>query len=102
MELTALIYGCHLVPLGKDTNIYTDSELCVNIITKWAERWKNQGWVRHKKGKGEIKNLDLVQELFTIFKSRSELHLQWIKGHSGNRWNEYADSLATTYKRSIL
>ena len=27
------------------------------------------------------------------------LELRWIKAHSGSRWNEYADSLATAYRR---
>ena len=26
--------------------------------------------------------------------------LRWIAAHSGNRWNEYADSLATAYRRT--
>jgi ribonuclease HI len=97
MELTALLAGCALVPEGTPTVIYTDSQLCVSTITQWAKGWKARGWKR--KG-GEIKNLELVKELYAIFERRPELELRWIAAHSGNRWNEYADSLATAYRRT--
>lgn len=97
MELSALIAGVSLVPPGTKAIIYTDSQLCVNTITQWAKGWEKAGWKR--KG-GPIKNLELVQELYALFKSRPELELRWIAAHSGNRWNEYADSLATAYRRT--
>jgi ribonuclease HI len=39
--------------------------------------------------------------LYGILQGRPELQLQWIKAHAGNRWNEYADALASAYRRSI-
>jgi ribonuclease HI len=96
MELRALIEGCALVELGTPATVYTDSQLCVSTIREWAKGWEARGWKR--KG-GEIKNLELVQELYAIFQKRPELDLQWIQAHAGNRWNEYADSLATAYRR---
>jgi ribonuclease HI len=97
MELRALIEGCALIEPGARTVLYTDSQLCVNTISKWAAGWESRGWKR--KG-GEIKNLELVQELYATFTRRPELELRWIAAHSGNRWNEYADALATAYRRS--
>lgn len=97
MELAALIAGCALVPEGLPAVLYTDSQLCVSTITEWARAWKARGWKR--KG-GEIKNLELVQELYAITQRRPELELRWIAAHAGNRWNEYADALATSYRRS--
>jgi ribonuclease HI len=96
MELSALIAGCTMVPRDHQAVIWTDSELCVNTITIWARRWEAKGWT--KKG-GDIKNLDLVQELYRLFHGHPGLQLLWIKAHSGHRWNEYADSLATAYRR---
>jgi ribonuclease HI len=96
MELTALLEGCKLVPLGERATVWTDSQLCVNTITKWAAGWKANGW---KRKAGSIKNLDLVNRLYEVFQSRPELELRWIQAHAGNRWNEYADSLATAYRR---
>ncbi len=97
MELVALIAGCRLVPPNTPSVLYTDSELCVNTVTQWAKGWEARGWKR--KG-GEIKNLDLVKELYGTLKTRPELRVQWIQAHAGFRWNEYADSLATSYRRS--
>jgi ribonuclease HI len=98
MELSALISGCALVPEGTKAVLYTDSQLCVSTINEWAKGWEARGWKR--KG-GEIKNLELVQELYAICQRRPELELRWIAAHSGNRWNEYADALATAYRRSV-
>lgn len=98
MELSALIAGCALVPEGTKAVLYTDSQLCVSTINEWAKGWEARGWKR--KG-GEIKNLELVQELYAICQRRPELELRWIAAHSGNRWNEYADALATCYRRSV-
>jgi ribonuclease HI len=97
MELTALIKGLQLVPRGESAVVYTDSQLCVSTINDWAKGWQRAGWKR--KG-GPIKNLELVQELYALHLQRPELELRWIAAHSGNRWNEYADALATAYRRS--
>lgn len=98
MELAALIAGCQLVPAGTPAVIYTDSELCVKTINEWAAAWKARGW---KRKTGPIKNLELVQELYDVMLRRKELSLRWIAAHSGNRWNEYADALATAYRRKV-
>lgn len=95
MELTALIAGYRLVPAGERTVVYTDSQLCVNTINLWAASWRKNGWKR--KG-GEIKNLELVQELYELARSRPEIELKWIKSHNGYLWNEYADALSTAYR----
>jgi ribonuclease HI len=96
MELTALLEGCKLVPSGERATIWTDSQLCVNTITKWAAGWEKNGW---KRKTGAIKNLDLVKRLYELCRARPELQLRWIQAHAGNRWNEYADALATAYRR---
>ena len=97
MELLALVKGVDLVPEGETTVLYTDSRLAVQTINKWAPGWEKAGW---KRKTGTIKNLDLVKELVAKTKSRPELQLQWVKAHAGNRWNEYADALATAWQRS--
>ena len=96
MELMALIQAFSLVPEGQDVDVFTDSQLCVNIVTKWAAGWKRNNW---KRKSGPIKNLELVQELYALHEQRPELHFHWIKAHDGSRWNEYADALATAYGR---
>jgi len=98
MELMALLSGLQLVPPGVITTVFTDSQLCVNTFTKWADGWAARNWRRKD---GEIKNLELVKEVYYALKRRPELELRWIAAHNGQRYNEYADSLATAYRRTV-
>ena len=75
---------------GAECEIYTDSEFWINVVTKWAPGWEAKGWV--KKG-GEIKNLDIVQELYALF-TLSNAKLIWVRGHEGDEGNELADEWA--------
>ena len=70
--------------------IYSDSEFWINVVTKWAPGWQARGWT--KKG-GEIKNLDIVQELYELFVA-SQANLCWVRGHEGDEGNELADEWA--------
>jgi ribonuclease HI len=96
MELTALLAGYGMVPPGTAAVVLTDSQLCVDTINSWAADWERNGWTRRR---GAIKNLDLVQELYRVAKARPDIELRWIKSHNGYRWNEYADALASAYRR---
>ena len=40
MELSAMIVGLKMVPPDQEVSVYTDSQLVVNILTKWAAGWK--------------------------------------------------------------
>ena len=100
MELTAMIAGLTMIPADTPTDVYTDSELVVNILTKWAEGWKARGW--KKKSSGPIANLELVKEAYELARAKPNANIRWIQAHSGYRWNEYADALATAYRRETL
>jgi ribonuclease HI len=96
MELTALIAAYKALPRDAAVTVFTDSQLCANTITTWAPAWEKKGWTR----KGEpLKNLDLVKELLKLYRSRPNCPLEWMRAHAGSRWNEYADSLATAWRR---
>ena len=97
MELCALINAYQLLPIDAEVDVITDSKLCLDTITKWAFGWESRGWTR--KGK-PLKNLDLVKPLYDLYKAHPHCPLKWIAAHSGYRWNEYADSLATAWMRS--
>ena len=99
MELRALIEAFRMLPDDAAVDVHTDSELCVNTITKWAPAWERRGW---KRKTGPISNLDLVRELLERYRAHPDCRLRWIAGHAGHRWNEYADSLATAWMRSAL
>ena len=99
MELTALLNAFKIAPKSKEIIIYTDSELCVNTFNKWIFSWEKNGW---KKKSGEIKNLDLIKQVFAAMKEKPLAKLTWIESHNGFLWNEYADSLATAWARDTL
>lgn len=99
MELTGLIAGFRMIEGNEPITVYTDSELCVNSMTKWAASWKKNGW---KRKSGPIANLELVQQLYELCLAKPNAQLKWVKAHNGWLWNEYADSLATAWAREIL
>lgn len=70
--------------------IHSDSEFWINVLTKWAPAWQARGW---RKARGEIQNLDLVQELYELYQSHP-VKLVWERGHSGTELNELADTWA--------
>ncbi len=96
MELKALIEAYKLLPADAAVKLYSDSRLCVDTLTRWAAGWEKRGWTRKA---GPIKNLDLVQEAWALYQARPKCRLEWVKAHSGQRWNEYADSLASAWER---
>lgn len=75
---------------GEDCKIHTDSEFWINVITKWAPGWEKNGW---KKKGGEIKNLDIVQEVYPLYQD-SKAILVWVRGHNNDEGNELADEWA--------
>lgn len=70
--------------------IFTDSEFWINVLTKWADGWREKGW---RKSKGEIMNLDIVQELYELYHQYT-VRLNWVRGHVGTEYNELADEWA--------
>lgn len=96
MELMALLRGVELVPEGVAATLYTDSRLAVDTVTKWAPGWERRGWQRKT---GPVQNLDLVRPLVERLRARPELAIAWLPAHQGLRWNEYADRLASAWRR---
>lgn len=96
MEGTALINAIKLAG-NEPVEIRTDSEFWINVATKWAPIWATNGW---RKKSGEIKNLDLVQELYELYQSH-DVKLQWVKGHAGLELNELADTAANQARKNL-
>jgi len=99
MELTAMIAGLEMLPEDATTTVYSDSQLVVNTLTKWAKGWEARGWTRKE---GEVKNLELVQRAWYLVQDHPNVKIAWIKAHDGSRWNEYADSLSTAFSRETV
>ena len=89
MEGFALVAALEVAG-GDNCEIHTDSEFWINVLTKWAPGWEAKGW---RKSGGAIKNLELVQELYTAYKN-SQATLVWVRAHVGHDGNERADEWA--------
>ncbi len=89
MEACALIAAYKIAKRGD--KISTDSEFWINVVTKWAEGWEARGW--RKRG-GTIANLELVKELYQLYRSKPGVILEWTRGHVGTAGNEAADEWA--------
>lgn len=98
MELRALIEAYRLLPADSEETIWSDSNLCVRTILEWAPTWERLGW---KRKTGPVENLELVRELLGLARSHPGVRLRWLKGHAGQRWNEHADQLATSFQRGL-
>lgn len=73
--------------------LYSDSQYAINCLSQWWPKWEKQGWQRRTKGRNEpVKNLDLIQRGVQAQKI-VKVRFEWVRGHSGNRWNEYVDQM---------
>ncbi len=92
MEIMAAIVGLLALKTKCYVTLYTDSKYLVDAVMKgWAKRWQANGWKRNQKEKA--KNPDLWQQLLDLC-AQHEVKFVWVKGHAGNRENEYCDRLA--------
>ena len=91
MELTAALeavraFDCPLL-------VVSDSTYVVHCFRdRWWENWLRQGWVN--KARKPVANRDLWEPLIDAYRARDDVDFRWVKGHSGDRWNDEADRLA--------
>ena len=91
MELTAIIRALESIPKESCLQIFTDSKYIINGIELWIKKWKTNDWIGSNKKK--VKNKDLWMKL-DILSSQFQITWNWVKGHSGNKYNEEVDRLA--------
>jgi len=91
MELMAPIQALKKIPSGKKVEIYTDSKYVKMGITEWIKNWKKNNWKNSSKKK--VKNIELWKELDNL-SEKHQIKWSWVKGHSGNIFNEEVDQLA--------
>ncbi|MCY4194850.1 MAG: ribonuclease HI [bacterium] len=91
MELKAVLEA--LSALEGAVEVHCDSTYVVNCF---RDQWW-QGWIRRKwktaDGKA-VSNQDLWMSIIEQVQRRP-VEFRWVKGHSGDRWNDEADRLAT-------
>lgn len=94
MELRAPIEALKILTKPCRVDIFSDSSYVVNCFAqKWIYGWARAGW---KKKDGELKNVDLLKELYTLC-GKHEVNWHKVKGHADNEYNNRCDKLAVEY-----
>ena len=96
MELTATIEA---LVFANNKNIEkltikTDSQYVINGITNWVIGWQKKNWIGSNKK--PVLNRDLWERLIET-SSTIDIKWEYVKGHSGDKGNDRADEIATTY-----
>lgn len=90
MELMAVLDAVR--SLDGRLHVKSDSTYVVNCFRdRWWEGWLRRGWVNSQKK--PVANRDLWEPLVNLYQER-DVTFEWVKGHSGDRWNDRADQLA--------
>lgn len=92
MELMSAIKGLKMVPTGMSAEVFSDSQYVVKGCNEWCDKWDRNGWVTSK-NKEPVKNAHLWKRLVKLRLER-HCHFTWVRGHSGNVWNEECDKIA--------
>jgi ribonuclease HI len=95
-ELNALYHALRMgeteIKTGNTVEVCSDSAYSINCIRSWAPNWEKKGW---KKPGGEIKNLEIIQDCYAIYRRiEEELNLTHVAAHVGTEGNELADRMA--------
>ena len=98
MELIATIEALKAIIRPRNIALYTDSQYVKNGITSWIFNWKKNGW--KTANKKPVANKDLWIELDKYVKIHS-VNWFWVKGHSGDHYNEIADQLAVNAMNEV-
>lgn len=105
-ELYAILKALELTKIDDYSTvyIYTDSLYSINCITKWIYGWINNGWLDKKKK--PVKNKDIIQPIYNIYKKYSNIRFIHIEAHTNKTdihslGNAKADELATLFNSVI-
>jgi ribonuclease HI len=80
---------------ASDVDVVSDSTYVVKCFTdRWWQGWQRRNWMNSQKK--PVANRDLWEPLIDLaVSSLSQVTFRWVKGHSGDRWNDRVDELAT-------
>ena len=97
MEITAALEALRSLTPEAPTaiEVFSDSTYVVKCFTDgWWRGWQRRGW-KNSQNK-PVANRDLWEPLIELALA-TEVHVRfrWVKGHSGDRWNDRVDELAT-------
>ena len=88
----ALIMAKEETDSARSVAIFCDSKYSIQCVTQWATGWEKRGW---KKATGEIKNLELIKELYARYLTlQGKILVLHVNGHVGVEGNELADRMS--------
>jgi ribonuclease HI len=96
MEITAALEALRaLTPEARAIEVVSDSTYVVKCFTDgWWRGWERRNW-KNSQNK-PVANRDLWEPLIALALSPdAEVSFRWVKGHSGDHWNDRVDELAT-------
>ncbi len=97
MELMSAIEGLKYLKKHKidlPVEIFADSKYVINGATVWVHGWIKNNWINS--AKKPVLNRELWEDLHKL---NQEFNPKWhyVKGHSGDKWNDRVDEIATTF-----
>lgn len=93
MELLGAICALRSLEDPCEVTLYSDSQyLCNGMNQGWAQKWKNNGWMRGKKK--PALNPDLWDDLLALASYHSVTFV-WVHGHADDAMNIRCDKLAS-------
>lgn len=91
MELRAAIEGLRALKRKCHVELYSDSQYVIKGMNEWMPKWQRSGFKNAQKK--EIANGDLWRDLLGIA-GEHFVTWRWVRGHSGNEFNERVDEIA--------
>lgn len=80
--------------------IVSDSNYVVKCFQdRWYEGWRRRGWRNSKRE--PVANRDLWEPFIELVLHRADVDFRWVKGHSGDIWNDRADELAVAAAETV-
>lgn len=92
MELQGAIEALRSLDGPHRVELVTDSQYVRKGVTEWMAGWRRKGW--KTAGGNDVANRDLWEALNDEIE-RHRIDWKWVRGHTGNKWNERADELAS-------
>lgn len=88
----ALVQAASEIKNNRSVAILCDSKYSIQCVTQWAVNWEKKGWT---KSGGEIKNLEIIKELYAQHQSiKDQVEVLHVNGHVGVEGNELADRMS--------
>jgi len=98
MELTAAAAALEALTRPCAVALHTDSQYVRNGVAKWHQSWARRNW---RTAAGDpVANTDLWQRLLQAA-AQHRVEWRWVRGHSGDEFNNRAHRLATLARQAV-